>query len=82
MKTSVRELRATLSGVLNAVDRGETVYVTRRGKVTAKIVRVDEDTGKKKKKEVRNGFIGMWRDREDMKDPTEYVHRLRENRYK
>ena len=76
MKASSRDLRYHLKSVMEAVDRGESVLITHRGKPRAKIVPVaDEDDSN-----AENPFVGMWRDREDMKDVRSYVRTLRRGR--
>ena len=78
MKASIVDLRYRMKDVLSAVDRGETVTVLYRGKPKAKIVPIS-------KKEALNKIIndpafGMWKDREDMRDPSAYVRKIRKGR--
>jgi antitoxin (DNA-binding transcriptional repressor) of toxin-antitoxin stability system len=75
MKASIVDLRYRMKDVLSALDRGEPVTVLYRGKERATLVPA---TAKKPKKDLANHpFFGMWKDREDMKDPTEWVRKLR-----
>ena len=80
MKATARDMRYHLRSVMEAVERGEEVYITNRGKVRAKIVRVPNGDGEGPK-EGENPFIGMWRDREDMKDVRTYMRDLRKGRF-
>ena len=72
MVTSIRQLRSSTKEILSAVDRGETVYITNRGKTCAQITAVKE-----KKRLKNHPAFGMWKDREDMKNPSEYIHNMR-----
>ena len=78
MKATVRDMRYHLKSIMEAVERGEDVLITKRGKAKARIVpagsRGDAGHGE-------NPFIGMWRDREDMKDVRSYVRRIRKGRF-
>ena len=73
MTTSIRQLRTSTKEILSAVERGETVFITNRGKPCAKIMPIEQ---KKKSLEDHPAF-GMWKDREDMKNPSEYIHNMR-----
>jgi len=77
MKVSTTHLRCHLRSILEAVGRGESVLVTHRGKARAEIVPVasNEVTAK-----TENPFVGIWRDREDMRNVPAYVRRIRQGR--
>ena len=45
LEVNVRELRTNLSALLNSVEQGETIVITRRGKRIAKIVSETSATG-------------------------------------
>ena len=79
MKATVRDLRYQTKGIMEAVERGETVLITRRGKVRARIVRADEPRAQGAEPE--NPFVGMWHDRADMRSPAAYVRGLRKGRF-
>jgi hypothetical protein len=51
------------------------VTVLYHGKEKAKIVAIG--AGKPKMRVEDHPFCGMWKDREDMKDPAEWVRKLR-----
>ena len=72
MVTNIRTLRTSTKEILSAVERGETVWITNRGKTCAKIVQVKEHKSVKD-----HPAFGMWKDREDMKNPSEYIHNMR-----
>ena len=77
VKATAREMRYHLKSVMEAVERGEEVYITNRGKIKARIVRARTT---KRATEQENPFVGMWRDREDMKNVAAYVRRIRKGR--
>jgi antitoxin (DNA-binding transcriptional repressor) of toxin-antitoxin stability system len=64
-----------MKSVLAALDRGEPVTVLYRGKEKARLV---PSTSEKTCRDItEHPFFGMWRDREDMADPSAYVRNLR-----
>ena len=72
MVANIRQLRTSTKEILNAVERGETVWITNRGKTCAQITAVKEKKGLKD-----HPAFGMWKDRKDMKDPAAYIHNMR-----
>ena len=75
MKATIVDLRYRMKDVLSAVERGETVTVTYRGKPKARIVPISE---KRKVHDItKDPAFGMWKDREDMKNPSAWVRKLR-----
>lgn len=75
MKASIVDLRYRMKDVLKAIDRGEPVTVLYRGKEKAQIVPIN--AGKRRMRVEDHPACGMWKDREDMKDPVEWVRKLR-----
>lgn len=84
MKASIVDLRYHMKDVLRAIDRGETVTVLYRGKEKATLVPIDGSpaNGEPKKpfRSIDSPFFGMWKDREDMKDPVAWVRKIRRSR--
>lgn len=79
MNATIVDLRYRMRDVLSALDRGEPVTVLHRGKPRAKLVPTNPDG---EAPSIRSlPFAGMWRDREEMADPTAYVENLRKPRY-
>ncbi len=78
MKATIVDLRYRMKDVLSAVDRGEPVTVLYRGKPKAKIVPILEK--RKGAKISDHPAFGMWKDREDMRDPAAYVRKIRRGR--
>ena len=79
MKATARDMRYHLRSVMEAVQRGEDVYVTNRGRVTAKLVPVAGSAPPRS--EGDNPFVGMWKDREELQDVRAYVRRIRKGRF-
>ena len=79
MYATAKDMRFRLKTILEAVDRGEEVYLTYRGKVRALICPVDHEASSVETEP--NPFVGMWKDREDMEDVEAYVRRLRQGRF-
>jgi prevent-host-death family protein len=75
MKASIVDLRYRMKDVLRALDRGEPVTVLYRGKEKARLVPIASEKPKTKVED--HPFFGMWKGREDMKDPAEWVRKLR-----
>ena len=78
MKTTAKELRSHAKQVLEAVERGEEVVITRRGKPCARVVPVR--VGKRGARGNANPLFGIWRDHEPSRDVPAYVDRLRSAR--
>jgi len=75
MKASIVDLRYRMKDVLKALDRGEPVTVLYRGKEKARLVPIASEKPKMRVED--HPAWGMWKDREDMKDPAEWVRKLR-----
>jgi prevent-host-death family protein len=74
MEARIVDLRYRMKDVLRALERGETVTVLHRGKPKARIVPIEPERLADPRE--AEGF-GMWKDREDMKDPVEWVRKTR-----
>jgi len=81
MEASIVDLRYRMKDVLRAIDRGETVTVTYRGKEKARLVPSNAAAGSTPVNLRDHPFVGMWKDREDMADPVAYIRKLRQPRY-
>ena len=78
MVVTAKDLRLKTSKILKDVQRVGSVTVTFRGKPIAKLVSV---TPVKKKKLKDYPAIGMWADRQDMKDVDAWLRKIRKPRY-
>ena|ERR1051326_4811942 len=82
MEASIVDLRYRMKDVLRAIDRGETVTVTYRGKEKARVVPIIPTAERRTLvNPTDHPFVGMWKDREDMADPVAYIRKLRQPRY-
>jgi len=77
MKATTLDLRYKMKDILRAIDRGETVTVLYRGKEKARLVPI-ETTPENELKPSDHPAFGMWKDREDMKDPVAYIRKMRD----
>ena len=78
MVVTAKQLRLKTSQVLKKVQQGGTVTVTLRGTPVAKLLALN--SGKKRKLSDYRA-IGMWADREDMKDVDAWLRNIRKPRY-
>lgn len=78
MKASFVDLRRKSAEILRALDRNESVTLFYRGKPKGIIQPV---VAEKSAADLRkHPAFGMWADREDMKDPAQWVRNLRKRR--
>jgi len=79
MEVSAKELRQKTRLVLDAVERGEEVTITYRGRARARILRLD--IGQQLAESAsENELFGLWADRDDLIDPPGWVRALRKSR--
>jgi prevent-host-death family protein len=79
MQVTVKELRKQPGRIIAMVASGNDITITLRGKPAARIVPLDF-APEKKKEDGETIAFGMWREREDMKDPSVFVANLRKGR--
>jgi prevent-host-death family protein len=77
MKATAKDLRFYSKEILNAVDRGEDVVITFRGKPCAKLIPYNDE----KKGMVEPDLFGIWKDHEEIVNVDDYVRALRKGRY-
>ena len=75
MKISAKELRTKTRLMLDAIDRGEQVTITYRGKPRARVVPLDAAPAEEALEDPP--VFGIWRDRDDVEDVQRYVDGLR-----
>ena len=73
MKTPAKDLRFRSKYLIDAVNRGEEVVITFRGKPCAKLVPCQEQ----REKTGKNELFGMWKDNDAIRNVDEYVRNLR-----
>jgi antitoxin (DNA-binding transcriptional repressor) of toxin-antitoxin stability system len=74
MTITTEQLRSKPGSIFSLVNSGNEVIVSYRGKKCVKIVSIRENS------EAPDDFLGMWKDRNDMKDVEQFVRNLRKNR--
>ncbi len=79
MNISVRMLRKRLPEVIEAMNKREKVILSHEGKPVAMLQPVP-DVEKEIQRITNHPVVGMWADREDMKDPTAWVREKRRRR--
>jgi prevent-host-death family protein len=79
MKATVLDLRRNPRKILEAIERNEAVTLSKRGKEIARIVPRKEEAAASSIK--NTPAFGIWKDRTDMADPSEYVRRMRKGRF-
>ena len=77
MNATARDLRTQSKKLLEAVDRGEEVVITHRGRPRARLVPLDRETSGPSG---APDLFGMWRDHKGAEDVGAYVRRLRQGR--
>ncbi len=79
MKATLMDLRRNPGKILEAIERNETVTLSKRGREIAYIVPKHE--AKTELCLASCPAFGMWKDRKDMSDPVEYVRQRRKGRF-
>lgn len=80
MEASILDLRRRMADIMKALDRNESVKISYRGRQRAILVPTGP-MGTTKKQPLRDHpAFGMWKDHEELKDVTDHVRRLRQNR--
>ncbi len=81
MKASFVELRTKSSEVIRALRRNETVNVFYRGKAVGVMHPVAGNTERATPGASEQEAFGLWRDRDDLRDPAAAVRELRRGRF-
>lgn len=79
MKASILDMRRNTRKILDAIERHESVSLTRRGREIALIV--PKQHGKKRTPIRHLSAFGMWKDRSEMNNPAAFVRRMRQGRF-
>lgn len=78
--SSAKDLRQKTRLLLDAVDRGEEVTITYRGRARARVVCMDTEPNQAESA-TANALFGLWSDRDDLADQQAWVRALRHSRY-
>ena len=75
MKTTAKSLRMDTKRILDVIERGEEVIVSKRGKPCARIVPIAR---KITTKNIRNdGLFGIWKENKAVQDVDAFIDSLR-----
>jgi prevent-host-death family protein len=80
MKTSAKDLRIHAKRLLEAVERGEEITITHRGRPCARLIPVGKQR-RTRKKASELSLFGMWKDYDATRHVTAYVDKLRSGRH-
>ncbi|MFQ5660966.1 MAG: type II toxin-antitoxin system Phd/YefM family antitoxin [Gammaproteobacteria bacterium] len=78
MKTTAKSLRLDTKTILDAVERGEEVIVSKRGRPCARIVPVQKKTAKNNIQDT--GLFGIWKENKVVQDVNAFIDSLRSGR--
>ena len=81
MKVSFVDFRKKSSEIIKALKRKERVAVFYRGKPAAIMHPIDDPVDQAVSKAEDHPAFGLWAERDDMKEVSEYVRRLRAGRF-
>jgi prevent-host-death family protein len=77
MKTTAKSLRMDTKRILDAVERGEEVIVSKRGKACARIVPVARKTTQAS---AETALFGIWKQHKEVEDVEAFIDSLRSGR--
>lgn len=78
MKTTAKSLRQDTKNILEAVERGEEVIVSKRGRPCARIVPVKRKVTKAALPD--HGLYGVWKENKTVDDVNGFIDGLRSGR--
>jgi prevent-host-death family protein len=76
LKATAKDLRFHSKQLLEVVQRGEEVIITYRGKPCAKLVPYS-----KTEEPIEDELFGIWKDYDEIKNPSVYTRTLRKGRF-
>lgn len=79
VKITLLEMRRNPGKIVEAIERNETVTLSKRGKDIARIVPLARTASKLSLRD--DPAVGIWDDRSDMTNPTAYVRNARKPRH-
>lgn len=81
MKTTAKDLRTNTKRILDAVERGQEVVITVRGKPRAKIVAFESRKRTKRIIKGKDALFGIWKDNPKVRNVEAYIDSLRSGRF-
>lgn len=79
MKITFLELRRDPGKLLEALERNEEITISRRGQDIARVIPTSQNQNDVDI--AQHPAFGIWADREDMRDPSEWVRQVRKGRF-
>jgi prevent-host-death family protein len=79
MHVTVKDLCTHTKKLINTASNGEEVIITYRGKPYVKLISVQ--SAQPDQQEEHDELFGIWKDRDDLQDVTEYVNHIRKGRF-
>lgn len=79
MIATAKDLRVKTKALLNAIERGEEIIVTHRGKACARIIPAGKPKARKKSLR-KNPLFGIWHDHKGVKNVAAYMDNIRRGR--
>lgn len=79
MKATVLDMRRNPRKILDAIERNEKVTLSMRGHEIAEII--PKKSAAERTSIAKDPAVGMWADRPELADPSEYVRNLRRGRF-
>ncbi len=78
MVITMQQLKTQPSRIFGKVRKGQEMAVSYKGKICAKIVPFNVDLANNNN--LDNELFGIWKDRDDMNEPSQYVRQIRKAR--
>ncbi len=78
MKATILDMRRNPKKIIEAIERNETVTLSRRG---VPVARIESLKTAERCNAADHPAFGIWADRSDMSDPSAYVRTLRRGRF-
>jgi len=78
VKTTAKSLRSDTKNILDAVERGEEVIVTKRGRPCARIVPVKKKSAKNNIQDTE--LFGIWKENKVVQEVNAFIDSLRSGR--
>ena len=75
-EATLKELRRATGRIVRAVERGERILVTHRGRPVARMVPLD-----RREAPAEAGLFGIWRDHPASQSVEDYIDRIRKGRF-
>jgi len=78
MVITVQQLKTQSGRIFGNVRNGQEMTISYKGRICAKIVPFNVDFANNNNAD--NELFGIWKDRDDMSDPSQYVRQIRKAR--